>query len=114
MGIIKKMLKQKAVYWPPAGVDQGGQPVYAGPLEIKCRWEERAVEYLKPDATPAVSQSVVFVDRDLELGGVLWLGLLDAVLDFVDPLRNEGAGEINGWSKVGNLRSTEFVRKAFL
>lgn len=119
--IITRMLKQTCVYWPPAEMDSGGdgfddygQPVVTSPMELDCRWEDRAEEYIGADGTMLISRSVVFVSEDVEVGGILMLGELTDITDAVNIKENEGAWEIKSFSKVPNLKATLFVRTAFL
>jgi hypothetical protein len=121
MSLIEDMLIQKAVYWPLGSADSGGrdfddygQPVYATPVEIDCRWHDKNTELILADGTQTVSRSLVFVDRDVVLGGVLWLGELADVAYADDPKANDGAWEIIKFDKIPDMDGEEFVRKAFL
>lgn len=116
MGIITKMLKMDGVYWAPATIprDDYGKPTYIAPVEIKVRWEQVAEEFIGPQGERLVSKVKVYVDRDVVIGGVLLLGELDSSVDESNPKQNEGAGEIRGFSKIPNLRATEYVRVAYL
>jgi len=92
MGLATRFLKQKAVYWPPTLKTEFGQNDNVQyPVEIKCRWDDVAKQYIKPDNEEAVSRSRVMVDREVAVGGILYLGTLDSVLHVNDPLENEGA-----------------------
>ena len=115
------MLKMTCVYWPPGGEDSGGfdfddygKPLYATPVQIKCRWEDKAEEFLNSDGTREISNSVVYVDRDVRVGGVLLLDSLANVSDLTVPKNNDGAWEIKRFDKLPNLRNTEFLRTAYL
>jgi len=121
MSIITRMLKQRAVYWPLStdvtsgqGYSSTSQRQYASPVEIACRWVDETREFSDNAGDLQTSRAVVKVDRDLSIGGVLWLGTLDAVTSVDAPLNNAGAGEIRGIRKLPNLRATQFVRTAFL
>jgi hypothetical protein len=109
--LVSNLLKQKAVYWAPLGFEDGAMQ-YDEPIEIKCRWNEMAMLYINAQGEQAPSKCVVMVDRDLELGGVLWLGELGDLDDQAAPLENEGANIIQGWTKVANPSATKFVRQA--
>jgi len=102
------MLKQKAVYWAPTGFDASGKPEYGSPVEINCRWEDVAKEFIGTDGTTQISRSIVYTDRDVLLGGVLLQGELDSGSDV-----NDGT-EIKGFDKIPNLRVTEYARMAYL
>jgi len=121
MSIITKMLRQDAVYWPLAGVDSGGvdmdaygQPIASDPVKIDCRWVDKAVQFSDAVGETRISHSVVYVDRDVVLGGFLMLGVLDDVTDEDVPLNNVNAWEIKRFDKTPNLKNTEFLRTAYL
>ena len=117
MAIIKKMLKQQAVYWPLASEtsDAYGQPVYDTAYQMKCRWEDVSVEFLKSDGTSKVSQAIVYVQSDVVAGGVLWLGTLaDVPASLTDPKLNAGAFEIQRFEKLPDLKNKLYLRTAYL
>ncbi len=121
MGIITKMRKQTAVYWAPgseesggADFDEYGKPLYASPVEIDCRWEDVAEEFIDAKGTLATSRAIVYVDRDVRVGGVLMLGTLETGMDLDDAKQNEGAWEIRRFDKLPNLKATEYLRTAYL
>jgi len=121
MSIITRMLKQKAVYWPPGSEETGGRdyddygkPVYAQPVEIDCRWEDVNEEFVQASGERVAAQCVVYTDRDVRIRGVLMLGTLPDVLDSLNPKANPNAWEIRRFDKIPNLRNTEILRKAYL
>ena len=116
MSIITKMLKQVAVYWPLQSTpyDQYGQPQWNLPVEISCRWEDTVEEFIAKDGTLQKSRSKVFVDRDVQLGGMLMLGELGSGVNEDDPKQNVGAYEIKSFAKVPNLKIKEFLRTVYL
>lgn len=121
MGIIKRMRKQKAVYWPPessesAGddFDDYGQPQVSDPVEIDCRWEEVSEEFIDATGTRQMSRAKVYVDRDVKVGGILMLGILSDITDPVNPKKNENAWEIRRFEKFPDLKAKEYLRTAFL
>lgn len=121
MSIIKRMRKQDAVYWALASVESGGddfddygQPILTDPVEVKCRWEDKSEEFVAANGTKMLSHAVVYVDRDVDVGGVLMLGELTDITDADNVRENAGAWEIKRFDKIPNLRATEFLRIAFL
>ena len=121
MSIITRMLKMTCVYWPPGGDDSGGfdfddygKPLYADAYELKCRWEDKAIEFISSTGTNEVSRSIVFVESDVRSGGVLFLGELTDLDSLIVPKDNDGAWEVRRFDKIPNLRVTEYVRKAYL
>lgn len=122
MSIITKMLKQKAVYWPLESVDSSGddfnkfgQPqVSVDPIQITCRWEDSIEEFIDNDGTPQVSRALVYTSQDVEVGGILMLGELIDIIDPINIKENSGAWEIRRFDKLPNLKTTEFLRTAYL
>lgn len=123
MRIIKKMLKGKCVYWALATNDSGGttydnygQPRHAAPVELKCRWEDRNEEFIGPRGTRQVSRAVVYVESDVDVGGMLFNGALDDLEsgEFVNPRAVDGAWEIMRFDRVPTLKQTHFLRTAYL
>ncbi len=121
MGIITRMLKQTCVWWPLASVDSGGiakgthgETLYSDPLEIDCRWEDKGEEFLNDKDEMQVSHAVVYVDRDVVKGGVLFLGELTDITDEDNPLNNLNAWKIEKFEKLPNLRVTEYLRTVYL
>jgi len=119
MSIITRMLKQTATYWP-ASPDGYGGFVFGAPAAIDCRWEDRAERFTTEDGREEVSQSVVYVDRDLEVGDYIALG--DYSMSTSTTTTGEepsftppaGARPIRAFGKLPNLRNTEYLRTAWL
>lgn len=116
MRLLTKMLKQKAVYWKLSSLefDDFGQPIPTTPVEIDCRWEDVGEEFLDSNGTIQLSRARVYVDRDVEVGGVLMLGELDSSVDEDNPKENENAWEIRRFEKLPTLKATQFLRTVFL
>lgn len=114
MSVITKVLRQTCVYWPPASPDRYGQPTQGNPVELNCRWDDMIQEVVKDDGTIVMSKAEVMVSADVEVGGVLFLGTMDDVVDITNPKGNEGAYEILKFAKNPNFKCTEFVRTAYL
>jgi hypothetical protein len=111
MGIIKKMMKQRCIYWAPKSIDLFGGSSYAEPVELKCRWEDISTEIITAEGASASSRATVYVGVDVLQGGFLMLGSLD---DFctVSSLPNEypKAFRILSFEKLPNMKATEYLR----
>lgn len=121
MSIISKMRKQTAVWWQAQtdgsgeiATDDYGQPQYNSPVQIICRWEDVAEEFMDANNEKAVSSSVVYVDRDMKAGDVLMLGTTDDIVDEINILENPNSGKIQKFAKTPNLRATEYLKVAYL
>ena len=104
-------------YWPPLGPGFNGKDTYGPPVAIRGRWSEYNRETFEPNKDAVRKLSGVIVDRDLELGGVLWLGKPSQLpQDPPDPspLLVPDAWVIRNWRKVADIDGEEYVRRAFL
>ena len=101
---------QQATYW--------GQPVPTGygghefdiPEVIRCRWEQKTEEFIDKKGATKLSQAVVYVDQDVEVGGYLYLGDTSEA----DPTALKEALPIQRYAKVPDIRAVEYVRKVWL
>jgi len=110
MGLITRMRRQTAVYWPPAtpAVDEYGHAAYGTAVELSCRWEDVAKEFTDPAGAKKTSTSLVYVGQDLVIGGKLYLGELTDSPAAVD------AWTVQQFDKLPNLKNTETLRTAYL
>lgn len=114
MRIIKTCLKQKAVYWAPAGPGEDHQQTYTAPVELKVRWVDVSAEFVDYTGIKAMSQAQVMTEKDVVIEGVLWLGRFVNLTSPSDPFANAGAFEIRRFDKIPTLNGKQFVRKATL
>ena len=110
MSWLQQNFNQQATYWEKTGKTDSGDPSFATPRQIDVRWEDRSVVFTNPSGEEAVSMSIVFLPEDVEVGDVIKLGV-DAT---TDPLTVIGAEEIQGFSKIPQLKGGDFERRAFL
>jgi len=129
MGIISKMRRQNAIYWPPATPNDFGRASHGSLTELviipdgggnyRVRWEAKTKEFLDTQGTTRRSNAVVYCPvlpggTEVSVGGFLWLGDRNDLTDESDPNNNEGAYEIRRFDKTPNLKATEFLREAYL
>lgn len=112
MGIISKINKMKAVYWPPSGIDGYGRPTMGTAVQLDVRWEDAHEQFLDANGEDQTSNAVVYVSADVALGGYLWLGELASKPS--DPKLDRNAWEIRKYEKLPNFKATEFLRTAIL
>jgi hypothetical protein len=110
------MLKMRAVYWPPEKeFDPHGKPINRYPQEIRCRWEDSFEQFIDGSGRMQMARAKVYVDRDLKVGGILWLGkLLNIDDENNNPFDNPNAFEIKRFDKLPTLKATQFLRTAIL
>lgn len=115
MSIIDRMRKQTCIWWKFKDFGVDGQPTYLDPIEIDCRWEDTAAEYIDREGVTNVSRSVVYVGEDCKIGDILMLGELESGTELQEiPLQNEGALEIKQFSIVPDLRNRKVLKTAYL
>lgn len=113
MGVIKKMRKQWAVWWPKGANDEFGTVAWGDPVEIKVRWEDREGKIISKQQEIVPSMSTVYVDRDMNIGDRLMLGRLDTNTP-PNPMETRDAYEIQGWEKLPDFKAKQFLRIATL
>ena len=121
MSIITKMLKQTAVYWGLASegdegidFDDYGQPLLTDPVDLDCRWEDVSEEFISADGTRQLSRAKVYVNEDVDVGGILMLGTEDDITDSDNVKENKGAWEVKRFDSLPTFKATEFLRTAWL
>lgn len=120
MSLIKRMRKQRAMYFASTGQDRFGKMKYADPVEIRCRWEERSQEYVTDAGQEKLSNAVVYVDRRMKEGELLWQGTAEefAALKW-DKLKTPAENiddvfPIQQFQRLPNLKAKEFLLTAIL
>lgn len=115
MSIITRMRKQTLCYWGSPVPDGYGGSTFAGAVELSCRWEDKQELFVNPQGKEVLSQAVVYVSQDVDIGGYLYLGEeSDLDSDHTNPQIISGAREIRQFGKLPNLRATEYLRTAWL
>lgn len=109
MSLISRMRRQTAVYWHPIGRDVNGKYLYDDPEQIKCRWDDRYEVDVDQFGEEINIRATVYVDREVAIGGVLWLGLLVNAPD--TPPEH---GKIRLLRNHPNLKASETLRIARL
>ncbi len=112
----KRIMKQKAVYWPPGDFDEYGRPKTGTAVELSVRWEMKNQEFIDPQNTRQVSTAVILVPVDVAVGGLLYLGTLVETEEasFPSDVRQGGAVEILQFQKTPDRRVTRYVRRAMV
>jgi len=113
MSIIKKMRKQKAVWWARSSKDRFGRWTFDLPVEIDCRWEDTIQEYLDAQGEKHVSKATVYMDRLVSVGDRLRRGEL--VFDVLeDPMQMTDSYQVASFEQMPNFRATENLLIALL
>jgi len=109
-------LHQTAVYWGSPVQNGWGGYTFASGVEIEVRWEDRTDRFLDPQGVEQISRAQVRVDRDVDVGGYLFLGDLDDLSSAGedDPTVENNAFVIRRFTKTPSLRARWSSRKVWL
>ena len=117
MGWVEdNFLTQAITYWGSPQSDGRGGYTYEDPVAISGRWSDKHELYIANDATEKISNAVVLVDRDVDVGGYLALGdYTDSSSSFIsDPSNIDGAYRIEAFGKTADLMDEDYVRRVWL
>lgn len=103
----RNWLKDYAVYWPTTGDNDYGDPKFSDPIQIRCRWDSTVSDPPAALVSSEQDSSLIGVDRDVTIGGLLWLGKLRDLPD--EPL---GLRQIMKFTKTPNLKRRRYMRTA--
>ena len=117
MGIITRMRKQKAVYWPKSFPNKYGESTVAPPVEILVRWEDTVMKVTNFAGKEVMTKSIVYVPQllsgdEVTVGGHLFLGELTGAPS--NPVSNPYCYEIIRFDNVPDIRAKEFLRTAYV
>jgi hypothetical protein len=110
--ILKRMLRQKAVYWEHRGVNKNSEPMQSEPVEIRCRWEDMASIVTDQEGRETTYNSTVYVDQDVKREGYLWLGRIQNLPGPWPPPSD--ALRIQKFEKIPTFNAKKFLRIAYL
>jgi hypothetical protein len=114
VNVAVRTMKTTAVYWAQDSLDAFGKPTWDTPVQIDCRWTDATEEFIDPNGETQLSHAKLIVDRDLEVKGVMWQGLLVDVVDSSTPKNNPGAWEILQFKKTANFKGNKYLRQVYL
>lgn len=104
-------MNQSATYWPRGSTPDGfGNLNFSPPLSIKVRWQDKNELFRDEQGNEAMSSAVIYADRDLSIGGYLYLGE-SAV---ADPRTVTGAREIRQRGVSPSLNQPVALHKFWL
>lgn len=107
-------MTQAATYWPPPVPDGTGGVVFsAQPTVIACRWQDQHIMFHNAQGEEVMSSAVVYVDRELEIGGYLFLGDATEEADYIDA-QEVGAKEIRQRAASPSLEGDMQLNKVWL
>lgn len=110
MDFLSFGLGQICTHWAVTGVDGFNKPIFASPVELKCRWEERNEKLINDDGEEYLSRARVFLANDVVPGDYLFLGSNSTA----DPRTVREAFRVKTWRRIPSLDGLSFERKAYL
>lgn len=114
MSFLTKNHKQTIVYWGTPTKDKYSAMTFAAPVELSGRWEQIQEVFKDAQGIEHVSSAVVFLGQDVDMEGWLYLGTLASISSAASPDTVTGSYQIKGFTKLPNLKGTNFERKVFL
>lgn len=99
---------QKTVLWVKTADDRNGEPIVDDPVEIIARWE-RGTRYAKtPESTTVAVDHVVYVDREITAGSIMWKGPLADIAG--TSLPSGPAFEVEYYDEIPDVDCRAFER----
>lgn len=117
ISFIEKVCKQTAVQWVFVKSDGYGGMEFSAPIEIKCRWEDKAQLLEDKEKKEFTSKAEVLIPQKYPFKSqdFLYLGTLEDISSAADPKTVADAYEIKNIESIPLIFSTtDFVTKAFL
>lgn len=108
MGMVTRHLNQTAVLWPVSGADNYGNPTLGTAVEIPVRWVWVKRQITTADGSVIGIDATVQVDRAIENGSRMWLGLLSAVAGATRLC------EVVAYDETPDLKGNETFREVML
>lgn len=108
---IDKHLRETATWWDVSTRNNRGEPAFAAPVTIKCRWEDVQERFVTDAGEERVSRARVFVDRAMPRGSRLYRGDTDET----EPEALEGTFLVRQYRQIPDLRNPNVVlREVYL
>ena len=114
---ISNRLTDTAVYWAPGSPDGYGGQSFPVPVEISCRWVNKATKYITQAGEEKVTKSIILSETELELGGYLYESDLDSTIsssEEEDPTTIHNTHEIMAMEDEKDVKGNLVVYKYML
>jgi hypothetical protein len=94
MQIISKVQRDYLIYWAYSGANRYGEPTYAAPVQMKCRWDDCRKQVFMEDGSPVFTKIELITATALAVKGLVKKGRLTASIDQAVPKNNADVHEI--------------------
>lgn len=109
MSLLTQDHKQEATLWSLTGSTGAfAEPVYAAPIALKVRWEERSELFTNSAGEKEVAHDVVYLGVDVKAGDFLFLGISVVATPIT------AARLVKDFRKVPELNARDSERRALL
>lgn len=99
---------EPVTHWVPTPDGFGGHS-FSAPTVLNGRWEEKSERAMNSEGVEVVSNTVVFLDADVDEGDYLYRG--SSVI--ADPTTLD-ARQVQVFQKIPDIRNVSSIRKALL
>lgn len=109
--MVDRRYPDVCTWWARSASDGYGGTVFASPVAVPCRWEDKQTLFVNRSGEETVSAAIAYVDRDMQIGDWLIHG------NFVyasNPTLLDGAYEIKQFAVTPDLRLLDSLRKVFM
>lgn len=89
-------MNQTATYFAPDGQDGFGDPRFAEPVQIACRWQDKNDLIRDTQGRQVVSSAVVYLAQDINVAGRLALGAVTEPGDARDVMQKAISPSLSG------------------
>lgn len=103
-------MKQTATYWAPGSNDGFGGVSFSAPIQVSCRWQDKAELFRDAQSRELTSSTIVYPASPLERQGYLYLGISTEA----NPHNVDGTKEIRQIGSSPSLGNTETLNKVWL
>ena len=107
--MLERNYKDEVTHWAATPGDFGSF-IFAAPVTVKGRWEEKSELFRTPEGEEEVSKSIVLLACDVNVDDYLFLGESDVA----DPTSISDTHQVRQFMKTPDLRSVEYLRRAIL
>jgi hypothetical protein len=105
MKIITEAQKDRLIYWEYNGADAYGQPIYAAPVQMTCRWDECIKQVFTSDGSPVFSSIELITQKRLKPKSIVKKGKLSNNIDQAVPRNNNDVYEVIGVEETPMLKT---------
>ncbi len=111
MTIASRHLKEDITHWPVTGSNGYGGFTFGTPVKLKARWEDKSVLFRTLENEEEVSNAIVYLAVDIDVGDYFGRGDLTAT---ADPTTLDNAFRSRNFHRSTDLRALQALRKVFL